>query len=99
MGKYREGVERGAALLDEKRPGWRARVDLASLDLGSCSRCVLGQLLGDYEDRVEIGLDDEGLAAHHGFVLGIDDNALTGYKALTEEWREYIRETRSAVAR
>ena len=95
MGRYRQEVERGAGLLDEERPGWRERVDLDSLDLGSCSRCVLGQLLGDYAERVEIGLDDEDLAARHGFVLSISADG--GYAPLTEEWREYIAETRSAV--
>jgi hypothetical protein len=37
-------VDRGAALLDEKRPGWWHEIDLASLDLSLCWACVLGQL-------------------------------------------------------
>lgn len=39
-----ELVARGAALLDEKRPGWAAEIDLTVLDLSNSCRCVLGQI-------------------------------------------------------
>jgi hypothetical protein len=39
-----EDVARGAALLDEKRPGWFSEINLADLSLDNASRCVLGQL-------------------------------------------------------
>jgi hypothetical protein len=100
MGKYTKRIERGAGLLDKTRPGWRNQVDLASLDLGSCARCVLGQLLGSYHGRHELGLDDEGYAAWHGFTLGSFEAVSDGgdpYIQLTEEWRQYIRETRQQV--
>lgn len=35
---------RGAALLDERMPGWYKRIDLRSLNLASEYNCVLGQL-------------------------------------------------------
>jgi hypothetical protein len=41
-------VALGAALLDERRPGWFREVDRDSLEMGSCRRCVLGQLYGLY---------------------------------------------------
>jgi hypothetical protein len=37
-------VALGAALLDEKDPGWWLRIDLDTLALSSSCRCVLGQL-------------------------------------------------------
>lgn len=37
-------VARGAALLDEKRPGWFNEIDLDDLMLASGRQCVLGQL-------------------------------------------------------
>lgn len=39
---------RGAALLDDRDPGWAARVDPGALHLGDGAACVLGQLWGDY---------------------------------------------------
>ncbi|MGH9316350.1 MAG: hypothetical protein ACRD1P_04510 [Thermoanaerobaculia bacterium] len=36
-------VRRGAAYLDEHRPGWEKRVDLDTLDMSSPRHCVLGQ--------------------------------------------------------
>jgi len=40
-------VARGAALLDEKLPGWDQRIDLDRLNLGDCFTCILGQLFTD----------------------------------------------------
>jgi hypothetical protein len=42
-------VKRGAALLDEKRPGWAGRIALDRLAMGSCSACVLGQIFGGFD--------------------------------------------------
>jgi hypothetical protein len=108
MGKYRKEVERGAAFLDERRPGWRRRIDLDRLALRECTRCVLGQLSGgENEDWLSImsafGIDEW---ANEEYALGfaIDTFHLPSsekdreYAALTEEWREYIRETQSGVS-
>lgn len=56
-------VKLGAQLLDKKRPGWDARINLDTLQLGDCENCVLG--------LVETGLIDEtedDLLLKHGFV-------------------------------
>lgn len=37
-------TRRGAALLDEKMPGWHDKIDLERLQLASLTQCVLGQL-------------------------------------------------------
>jgi hypothetical protein len=39
-----ECVDHGIALLDLTYPEWVSRIDVSRLDLGSESRCVLGQL-------------------------------------------------------
>jgi hypothetical protein len=39
-----ERAERGAALLDEKVPGWEHRIDLGRLEMEHSCRCVLGQV-------------------------------------------------------
>ena len=44
----RARAARGAALLDDRDPGWAARVDPATLSLGDGAACVLGQLWGEY---------------------------------------------------
>jgi hypothetical protein len=40
-------VAAGAALLDEKRPGWFHLIDLERLHLSSTEQCVLGQLFDE----------------------------------------------------
>lgn len=37
-------VAKGAAWLDEKYPGWWAKVDIATLAVSSCRKCVLAQV-------------------------------------------------------
>src|SRR5262245_29088193 len=43
---YEYQIARGAALLDARRPGWRENLDVDDLDMGSVTRCVIGQTLG-----------------------------------------------------
>ena len=40
----KERVERGARLLDKRKPGWQDRIDLARLSVASADFCILGQL-------------------------------------------------------
>ncbi len=92
-------VARGAALLDEKIPGWAARIDLARLQMNSCHACVVGQLFPVESDWVTpygkgmaaLGVWDlRGDAAGHGFD-GEDADALN------TEWRRVIVKRRMAV--
>lgn len=81
-------VERGAALLDEKVPGWAARVDVDTLALFDCTFCVLGQLFGDFGD----GLDELDITgAPHGFSCPDID-----YPRLEQDWRLAILSRRTA---
>lgn len=44
----RERVARGAALLDEKRPGWANAINTGELDMSVDCMCILGQLEGSF---------------------------------------------------
>lgn len=44
LSKVYDRVQRGAAWLDEKIPGWEQQIDLDLLDVGSVENCILGQL-------------------------------------------------------
>lgn len=62
-------VSAGAELLDRKRPDWFLHI--SDLDMGSTTRCVLGQLYGSYDQgrrglELEAELDE---ATRHGFTL------------------------------
>lgn len=64
-------IDCGAALLDQRVPGWADRVSLERFDIRSDRRCVLGQLYGDYDT----GLHELGLysGVGHGFDLRRSD--------------------------
>ena len=92
-------VARGAALLDEKIPGWDERIDLARLQMHSCHDCVIGQLFTSVGDCVTpygrgmeaLGVWDlRGDAPGHGFD-GEDADALNA------EWRRVITARRLAA--
>jgi len=81
-----ERVERGAALLDEKRPGWWRLIDLGRLDIDSDRNCVIRQL-GSYVGTVRgLGLYYSAADVAHGF-QGDDDDETA---ALTVAWRDLI---------
>lgn len=104
--KYNEhkvAATRGAALLDEKMPGWHKRINTEALDIGVCAQCTLGQLCGDYNLGVlMLGynsiLDPE--LNKHGFTLepGLYDieGRIQQWKDLTEAWVELINRRRAA---
>lgn len=74
-------VKKGTAWLDENHPGWVSKIDLSTLQMSNCERCVIGQAVGQYwrttaeAARVlrESGVEDEDYfsgdmwAAEHGF--------------------------------
>jgi hypothetical protein len=88
-----ERAERGAALLDEKRPGWLRRIDLGRLNLADTCDCPAGQITGspvyltDWILVMEsLGLDAPGLPAAYGF-----DGPEEECEALTAAWRDLIQ--------
>jgi hypothetical protein len=102
-------VARGAALLDEKLPGWADHIELDRLRLTSSCNCVLGQAFR--EDVVHANSYRAGLinlfdsdyaydeAVAHGFDLG-DWEAESGaaWLALTAEWKRVILSRRESAS-
>lgn len=98
MSDIYERVERGAAFLDEKRPGWWREIDLSLLDIRSACNCVIGQLHnGRYVDGVAaLGIERE--APDYGMELWRTDFAPVDahwiLMDLTDAWSELIQQRR-----
>lgn len=87
----KQRVNRGASLLDRRRPGWRAKINVARLSLGDPWECVLGQLYGFYTDGLDavFGKSDGIDAWGHGFALGGEPD---DEEKLREAWTRKIGE-------
>jgi len=106
-----ERVARGAAWLDEHRPGWVDRIDLSTLSMGDRCHCVLGQLDGNYFDAVHALYPDENqlfdlsgemFAFSHGFLgdrldRGEEDYRVDPFPGLADAWRDLILARRAEV--
>ena len=93
---FREQIEAGAKLLDEKVPGWVDKIDLEELDLGDCSDCAIGQVFpdDDFSDALRdlLGIHSDevhNLSHQYGFCIPPGGN-WGDYSQLTQEWIEYI---------
>lgn len=107
----RERVARGAALLDEKSPGWFRTLVPESVVMHYYDSCVLGLLNPEvgYAGMVDaLGLkhdtetDAEGGLVWHGFDLIDDECAVNpdyreSYARLTDTWRNLIAERQIAA--
>lgn len=103
-------VDKGAALLDEKNPGWADRVNDRKLEMHSYFRCVLGQLYMGYSAGVKelFGtMDSNKEATEYGFFPAEDEviNYYSPEEALRVEqirkdvntaWAEKIKERKTA---
>jgi len=98
MGNERERVRAGVELLDRKLPGWWRKIDLTTLDIGSGSRCVCGQLDGGCWAVLAYRLlegdkpSSHGFAAEHSWLL-----VRREYHRLTGVWKEEISARRAAA--
>jgi hypothetical protein len=100
-----ENVARGAAILDELRPGWYQDIDLEKLDLISSWHCVLGQLYGHFGEglqatmtyRYRDGWGVFGSASAFGFMPadGYQESRPILYELLKAEWTKVIIERRT----
>lgn len=111
MATITERVARGAALLDEKLPGWVERIDLDKLNLFDDERCVIGQLF-TYDPTSEseafevgafdlFGLDysfnaNAPALIEHGF-SDRSDVELAIFAELTAEWKRVILARRATT--
>jgi hypothetical protein len=94
MSTLSERVAAGAALLDEKRPGWEMEIDCARLNIASRRDCMCGQLYGEYATGVvKLGVEP----AEYGFLtLKLQPET---FEELTEGWRETIAARRQVHER
>jgi len=86
-------IERGAALLDDKVPGWQDKIDLATLDMSNCANCVVGQVYGDYD----LGLAElDGEAQRQPSRYGFAALPTEMFDTLTDKWRAFLERRRNA---
>lgn len=97
-------VRRGVALLDEKVPGWHQRIDVETLDVNLCSKCVLGQLFrGNYDLGLSVVFEGNfyRVTDFLDSDFGFDGYSLERTREnahLTRLWQFVVR-TRQAAAR
>lgn len=89
----KEKIKLGMDLLDEKVPGWRDRIDLKNLNMGSCESCILGQLFNDFGlglKKLDIDLYDTTI-----FELAFEKSSGESYTQLTKNWKQALSEERT----
>jgi len=107
----RARVARGAAHLDQVRPGWFNEIDTGTLTLSRGCRCVVGQLNRGVFNVAAVGLPYFRLNADgthdvitHGFALDIFTTELDGgtreacYAPLQDAWIAAIADRRLAAS-
>jgi hypothetical protein len=83
---YKTAVKRGAKLLDEKEPGWRALVDVDELDMSSACNCVVGQVFSGvayFKAIIELECWDT-------VACGFQVNHLADWDKLQAEWAKEL---------
>jgi hypothetical protein len=90
-----ERVATGAKFMDEMYPSWTRRIDMESLDLSSCERCVMGQLFGDFHVWRRSTSAGEDQLLSMGFAAesegGPDEDMDAEYRDLTAAWLTEIK--------
>lgn len=96
--KIPANVERGAAFLDERVPGWEEKLNLRTLNVSSTRGCVLGQLhrknRGDYAAYAR-GLETLGLSDREAARLGFDIWGMQTFYRLTSGWKAMVLKRRA----
>lgn len=87
----RERVAKGAALMDQVRPGWAQEINPATLQMRSLCNCIIGQCYGDYE-RIHLVLPDGERGRTFGFDLSASDGSAdpSSWMVLQDAWIEAI---------
>lgn len=89
---YAARVAKGAALLDDKRPGWERLIDLSTLDIAPALHCVTAQLdaARHATGAWRLGLELDAYVLH-GFQLeaGVPSRR-SPYATLNTLWRDLI---------
>ena len=91
-------IEAGTLLLNEQVGCiWPHMIDLDSLNLQSCTHCMLGQLFGSFEKGCEaLGLTELMDPCYYGFNIDphMVGDIVAEYYYMTQLWKEHIREMR-----
>ncbi len=87
MDTIAERVARGAALLDERRPGWAGEVNAEELEMASCYQCMMGQIFGEFcvgTDTLDLDMESD----YYGFDVKVGTLAkrMAEYIALEAAW-------------
>lgn len=109
---FEQQIAAGMQLLDEKMPGWADQINVGTLDLNMSSRCVLGQLMGDFFNY-DVGalfgrahsftwdFEDYILTDAHGFSAGLwerdGDNSDVNSPGSTARYYALTNEWRAAI--
>lgn len=90
--EYEKRAKKGIKFLDKTygRKKWVKKTNLKILDLGSANKCILGEVMGDFNDYGDIGLDNEKIYSY-GFCLQEDEKAEGKYPVLTAVWIGLLR--------
>jgi hypothetical protein len=97
--RARKNVARGAALLDGLKPGWEDAVNVETLSLWNCTKCVVGQLFGEYFhhfEKVTPSPITHGFNAEFAIVGGFKESYWPTYEDLAQAWTEEILKRREA---
>ncbi len=97
----RDRVEKGAAWLDDREPGWEGRINLGELFISDVTQCICGQVfLENLENSAWNTVNGYDYAQRlDGFqpgTMGFEtlnwNNANAEYGALGDAWVELIKE-------
>lgn len=66
LGEIADRVEAGAMLLDQENPGWHRHVVAEKIKILSCTKCILGQIYGQFGDGMK-KLAIKGFSGDYGF--------------------------------
>lgn len=80
-------VKKGAVWLDENYPDWVGSISLYDLDMAECSDCIIGQVIGDYNDLIG-PKQTFAWAVEHGFEARADyvRDIMDEYRNLETVW-------------
>src|SRR5262245_11201765 len=86
-----ELVQRGIDLLDENWPdeNWRDGIDLDTLDIAECDKCVLGQLTGEYCKGMDVLFSVMGEPIEPN-LFGFNAANYHQFEDLTAAWRRLL---------
>jgi len=93
-------VRRGVQFLDEVKPGWGERIDLARLDMLHTRLCLCGQLYGRYKNAervLHMSPADSVLRVHSGPRRLRQGCMYIPQDVLTKLWTKEIKKWRSVA--